>query len=445
VSALARPTLRILLVDDNRDIHADFRKVLRAGIGGSAELENLEAALFASGSASGKEGSAEDDYELESAYQGQEALQAVERAKREDRPFAMAFVDVRMPPGWDGVETIVRLWEVDPDLQCVICTAFSDYSWSDMLTKLGRTDRLLILKKPFDPMEVCQMANALTRKWISLRRERAQLDLVRRAEQEARSYAVSLETLNKALSASAATAQASLRAKTGLLVHMTNEVLAPMSEILGDERGICSDQEALERVERICSERGELRRLVEDMRDLAEFEAAELKLQKVPVELPELIRSVTTALEPSAQAKGLRLTSAVCSSVPARILSDPKRLGRALHHLVRNAIENTAQGTVRVRAEAKLGATWEDLQVSIAVQDTGRGISREVLRTIFEPFARSSPMRSHGVGVGLSLTRRIAHKLGGELTIDSQPGVSTTFTLRFPCKLVSPGPSSPAS
>ena len=66
----------------------------------------------------------------------------------------MAFIDVRMPPGWDGIETTGRIWEVDPEIQVVICTAFSDYSPDEMLAKLGRSDRLLILKKPFDNVEV---------------------------------------------------------------------------------------------------------------------------------------------------------------------------------------------------------------------------------------------------------------------------------------------------
>jgi PAS domain S-box-containing protein len=77
----------------------------------------------------------------------------------------MAFIDMRMPPGWDGVETVERLWLEDPRLQIVLCTAYSDYSWADVLTRLDVRDRLLILKKPFDTIEVYQFANALTTKW----------------------------------------------------------------------------------------------------------------------------------------------------------------------------------------------------------------------------------------------------------------------------------------
>jgi diguanylate cyclase (GGDEF)-like protein len=77
----------------------------------------------------------------------------------------MAFIDMRMPPGWDGVKTIQQLWGKDANLQVVICTAYSDHSWEQITEQLGTTDRLLMLKKPFDAVEVAQLATALTEKW----------------------------------------------------------------------------------------------------------------------------------------------------------------------------------------------------------------------------------------------------------------------------------------
>ncbi|MBI3106108.1 MAG: response regulator, partial [Candidatus Rokubacteria bacterium] len=104
-------------------------------------------------------------FELDSAYQGEEGLGKVRHAIQRGSPYAMAFVDIRMPPGWDGVETIHRLWQEDESIQAIICTAYSDYSWEAIASRLGRTDRLLILKKPFDNIEVRQIACALARKW----------------------------------------------------------------------------------------------------------------------------------------------------------------------------------------------------------------------------------------------------------------------------------------
>src|SRR5258708_2035581 len=161
---------RVLIVDDNRAIHDDFRKILTTGGGGAKGLDEAEAALFSETTV--KVRSAR--FELESAFQGQEGLALVQQAAKDKRPFAMAFIDVRMPPGWDGIETTVRIWEVDPDLQVVICTAYSDYSWDDMIAKVGVSDRLVILKKPFDNVEVLQLANALTEKWSLLQQSKLQ-------------------------------------------------------------------------------------------------------------------------------------------------------------------------------------------------------------------------------------------------------------------------------
>lgn len=152
--------LRILVVDDNRSIHEDFRKIL-CPVAVEGALENTEAILFNTPAQAGRR----PVFEVDSAYQGKEGLAMVEQAAQSGRPYAMAFMDVRMPPGWDGVETAARVWEICPDLQVVICTAYSDYSWDDMAARLKGSDRLVILKKPFDAVEVLQLATALTEKW----------------------------------------------------------------------------------------------------------------------------------------------------------------------------------------------------------------------------------------------------------------------------------------
>src|SRR5579859_2188510 len=148
---------RILVIDDNPAIHDDFRKILAAPQD-TGEFDAISDALFGERFGESDTKTASAGFDLESAFQGQEGLERVKRALASARPYAMAFVDVRMPPGWDGVETTTKLWEVYPDLQVVICTAYSDYHWEDLIAKVGRSDRLVILKKPFDNVEVLQLA-----------------------------------------------------------------------------------------------------------------------------------------------------------------------------------------------------------------------------------------------------------------------------------------------
>jgi PAS domain S-box-containing protein len=167
---LLEPNHRILVIDDNKAIHDDLRKILLGEVKTQEHLQDDEAFLF------GIEAMPINKFEIDSAYQGQEGLAKLEQSLAEGRPYALAFVDVRMPPGWDGVETITRLWKVYPNLQVVVCTAYSDYSWSDIQRRLGQSENLLVLKKPFDNIEVIQLAHALTRKWLVSSQAQARLE-----------------------------------------------------------------------------------------------------------------------------------------------------------------------------------------------------------------------------------------------------------------------------
>jgi PAS domain S-box-containing protein len=185
------PNHRILIIDDNTSIHADFRKILCPDNSRKAAVSKLRGALF------DKPKTAEDQkgFELDSAYQGQEGLEMVKKALAENQPYALAFVDVRMPPGWDGVETISRIWEAQPELQIVVCTAYSDYSWEEMRAKVGQPDSLLVLKKPFDNIEVQQLAHAMTKKWLLNVQTRLQMAELADAN---KSLAMSEERFSKA-------------------------------------------------------------------------------------------------------------------------------------------------------------------------------------------------------------------------------------------------------
>ncbi len=153
---------RVLVIDDSPSIHDDFARILcpdRLEVSGLLELE---AAAFGQSDASAPRDA--PSFRADFALQGEQGCQMVADAIAAGDPYLMAFVDMRMPPGWDGVETIQHLWKVDPNLHVVICTAYSDYSWSQVVGILGYTDRLLLLRKPFDIAEVWQMACAMTRK-----------------------------------------------------------------------------------------------------------------------------------------------------------------------------------------------------------------------------------------------------------------------------------------
>ena len=183
-------TVRILITDDNAAIHEDFRRILTASTQDDSNLSDAEILLFGDAAATPAH---HPGYALDFAQQGQLAVQLVKRARAAGHPYTMAFVDMRMPPGWDGLETIEHLWAEDPNVQIVICSAHSDYDWRDIFERLGHSDKLLIVKKPFEPIEVLQCASALSRKW---RHERALEAHVESLEQVITARTEKLEAAN---------------------------------------------------------------------------------------------------------------------------------------------------------------------------------------------------------------------------------------------------------
>jgi diguanylate cyclase (GGDEF)-like protein len=156
-------THRILVIDDNPSIHDDYRKILAGQEAG--QISAAEAALFGEQQAAVERPS----FDVDSAMQGREGVESARAALAEGRPYSVAFVDMRMPPGWDGLETIEHLWAIDPEIQVVVCSAYTDYDWLELLSRLGHSDKLIVVKKPFEPIEILQCASALSRKWANAR------------------------------------------------------------------------------------------------------------------------------------------------------------------------------------------------------------------------------------------------------------------------------------
>ncbi len=405
---------RILVVDDQQPIHEDFRKILAPR---GAEEQALACARSAF---TGLPDVQEDQpvFELVVTSQGELAVDALERARQEGRCFALAFVDVRMPPGIDGIQTIKRLWQQDPDLQVVVCTAYSDYTYDQIIQELGRTDRLLILKKPFDPVEVRQLAGALTEKWSTAQRERAQLEALRLAN-------------DKAWAAS--------RAKSEFLANMSHEIRTPMNALLGYVDLLCDPEASAEERasfgETIRRSSEHLLTILNDILDVSRVEASKLIVNKAEVSPFALANEVLSLMMTQASERDLELRLEVPHPIPEVIETDLARARQILLNLVGNAIKFTASGAIRLVLRAEPGAGANRRCLCFDVIDTGIGIPPEKLGLIFEPFiqADGSTTRQYGgTGLGLTISRRLALLLGGDVEVQSAVGLGSTFTLRLP-------------
>jgi diguanylate cyclase (GGDEF)-like protein/PAS domain S-box-containing protein len=201
---------RIMIIDDNPSIHQDFIKILTP-VEPANEMNTLEEQIF--GTAETKKNIALPSFCIDTANQGQEGVEKIKNGLENGKPYALAFVDVRMPPGWDGIQTIKHIWKIDPDIQVVICTAFSDYSWEETIEQLGMSDNLLILKKPFDNTAVRQLAASLTKKW----------ELMREVKEHTALLEKSIDERTTSLRSSLSLTRSTLESSTDGIIVIDNE------------------------------------------------------------------------------------------------------------------------------------------------------------------------------------------------------------------------------
>jgi signal transduction histidine kinase len=432
---------RILVIDDNKAIHADIRKILLPSQEGRDDLRATEAALFGNTDTRSRL----PQFEIDSAYQGKEGFELIEKSLAENRPYAMAFVDVRMPPGWDGVETTATIWQRYADLQVVICTAFSDYSWEQMLQKLGYSDRLVILKKPFDCIEVLQLAILMTEKWRLYQQARLRLSDLERMVLE---RTAALEATNSKLAEAnhqlilatektqkmAHTALMASKAKGDFLANMSHEIRTPMNGVLGMVDLLLQSNltpEQRESCKIIKTSADSLLCIINDILDFSKIEAGKMRVEEVGFDLYDTVTGAVQLLAQQAQAKGLDLTCDIDQGIGPTLVGDPTRIRQILLNLLNNAVKFTGKGKVHLEVR-RLGETNEEVQLRFAVTDTGIGLSEEDQKKLFQSFSQadtSTTRRFGGTGLGLAICRKLVEMMGGSIHVISSPGKGSTFWL----------------
>jgi len=440
---------RILVIDDNQAIHADFKKILQPTDPGAARLEAAGAKLFGQPAVPARSAG----FEVDAVPSGEEGLSRASTARTLGKPYAVAFVDVRMAPGWDGIETTARICLADPDIQIVICTAYSDYSWDEMIARLGQSDRLVILKKPFDTIEVLQLAHALTQKWDWGQTAGARLDQLaamvasRTAELQAANEKLKIEMAERSQT------EAELRQaqKMEAVGQLAGGIAHDFNNLLTVIRGY---------TDCLTAELPRSPKVVEALReiDAAAERAARLtaqmlmfsrkkRMQPQAVNLPALITQFGTML---GRVLGEQITMDISpGEIPLTLNADPVMIEMVILNLALNARDAMPQGgrlqiSVQPReftvAEARHPQARPGSFACLTVADTGCGIAPEILPHLFEPFFTTKEP-GKGTGLGLASAYGIVKQHHGWIEVESDAGRGAQFHIFLPAQIVPPQPA----
>ena len=473
---------RILVVDDNEEIHKDFKKIFQLD-GVAGQTSEAEEFLFEE---SKPAQAARPRYEIDSAFQGKQGLELVSSAVQEDRPYAVAFVDVRMPPGWDGIETISRLWQVDTDLQVVICTAYSDYSWDDMLQKLGYSDRLAILKKPFDSVEVQQLALAFTEKW---RLHQTAKNMIGDLEKMVQERTVELTAANQMLRGEIAERQRGeqerqlmevqlrqaqkLEAIGQLAAGVAHEINTPIQYVGDNTRFV---QDSFQTIQQVLQSHQELLNalqagaaapeLISRAQQILQSSDLDYLFWQIPPAIKEtlegvervskIVRAMKEFSHPGSKDKTTAdLNHAIETTVTVarnewkyvadvKLELDPNlpqvscfigEFNQAILNLIVNAahaIGDAVKQTPGAKGVITLNTRRDGEFVEVRVGDSGTGIPEAARPKIFEPFFTTKEV-GKGTGQGLSVVYgSVVKRHGGTVTFETETGKGTTFIIRLP-------------
>ena len=237
-------------------------------------------------------------------------------------------------------------------------------------------------------------------------------------------------------------------AKSAFLANMSHEIRTPLNAVLGfvhllQDTPLTAQQK--DYLDKVAISARDLHGIINDILDFSKIEAGRVNVERIPFALGELLDNVAATLVCKAKEKDLRLTLELEPGLPPFYLGDALRLGQVLRNLGSNAVKFTAQGEVTIAVKGQAGRAGAT-RLSFQVSDTGIGMTEAELGSLFQPFTQaddSTTRRFGGTGLGLAISRRLAELMGGDITVESRPGLGSTFTFTLECQATESLPALP--
>ncbi len=415
---------RVLVVDDNADIHEDFKNVLNPIDTESPKLKELSSELFPENFS---EENKTPNFDLAFSFTGEIAVKMVSEGLKNNKPYSLVFVDMRMPPGIDGLETAEKLMEIDENIQIVICTAYSDHSWTGISSRLSSTDNFLILKKPFEAIEILQMASSLCEKFRLKKSVEEQMQKLINSNEIIRSQKIKAESADKA--------------KSTMLSNVSHELKTPLNILLGVNEVLGSSElsDQQKQLLTLSNKSGhQLLTLISNLLDLSKFEAGKEILDNKNFSSKEFFNNLFQTFVFRADQVSVKFSTDVAEELNEYLYSDDKKLNIIFSNLIDNALKFSHDASVDVNVSKEKHQSSDMINLVYKISDTGIGIDPVYLENIFGSFTQEDSSNSKeypGVGLGLNIVKRYVDLLKGEINVSSSKGVGTSFEVALPIKI----------
>ncbi len=354
------------------------------------------------------------NFEIEISNSGEEGLNLVRKAVEEGNPYAVIYLDMRMPGRWNGMETAREIRSIDQDVRILVVTAYTE-DIGTLYEVIG--DTFVYLKKPFVEEELIQLTRFLAQDW-------------RRTREQRLSASKTIE-LNEA--------------KNQFLSIISHELRTPLTTLLGNSEllsGLLQSQQQRDLLEDIVNSGKALQGLYDELFDAAQIQARLIELDTVPFDLERVLDYLRKHFAVRAEVTGLEFTVESQLQLDHFLIGDGKRLQQVLSNLLTNAVKFTPTGFVRLTvSELSSG------KLQFVVEDSGCGIDPEMVETLNHPFSQIDMhlnRKYSGFGLGLYISSGLASQMDGTLELESQLGEGTRAVLTVPFRQGEPLPKQAA-